>query len=117
MDEKEAIQVTIDIFYRLTSLELIEFQIKQGTIKENIVDLIHHIDDMDIFGGWFWYFYPTEKGCDLIDKFNLYDNHYDEETICKDFCFEFVTLLKEKGLDINIYPLVDIGWGGAISLN
>ncbi|NBI43949.1 hypothetical protein GVX76_10865 [[Haemophilus] felis] len=117
LEKNHAIQITIDIYYRLVSLDLIELHIKGESIKKNIVDLIHHADEMESFGGWFWYFSATEKAYDLIDKFNLYDNYYDEKIICKEFYLEFMTLLEENGLGIDIYPLVDIGSGGRVSLN
>lgn len=117
LEERDAIQITLDIYYRLTSLELIEFHIKEGSIKENIYDLINHVKDMEQFGGWFWYFYPTEKAYKLIDKFDLYDNNYDEKEICKSFYSEIMMLLEENDLDINIYPLLDIGYGGYIPIN
>lgn len=115
--EKESLQMTVDIYYRLISIGLISIQVDgERTIRENVRDLIDYIEGVDSWDGWFLYFKPTDYACSLINKFDLYDNYYNENEIHLGFSVELNELFSNNDISLNIYPLVNIGFGGKIEL-
>lgn len=120
LSPQEAFQYSIDLFYRFMIANLAEYVYwdleSEEHLRNDICKMIkyfnkfHHLDD------WYNYFKPTKIIEEIIHRYDLISGYYDENTISVDFEKEITEILEKKGIGLDIYPLVDIGYGGVIVL-
>lgn len=76
-NEEEAYHHTIDIFYLLMKMNLITYIDREYTdllaIEEGVIELVNNYSAGSslVYGGWAYYFYPTEICYKLIKELDL----------------------------------------------
>lgn len=117
---QEAFQYSIDLFYRFMCAGFAQYVYwdleNEEHLKKDIRKMVKDFNKFNHLDDWHNYFMPTKLMVDIIHKYDLIDGYYDDSIISIDFEREISELLDKKGLNLDIYPLVDVGSGGVISL-
>lgn len=120
LNSEEAFQYSIDLFYRFMHTGLVHYVYwdleGEEHLKKEIREMVKDFNKFNHLDDWHNYFMPTKLVVDIIHKYDLIDGYYDENIISHGFEQEISELLNKKGVGLDIYPLVDIGNGGVISL-
>lgn len=117
---QEAFQYSIDLFYRFMLAGFVQYVYwdleNEEHLKKDIREMVKDFNRSNHLDDWHNYFMPTKLMVDIIHKYDLIDGYYDENVISQGFEEEISALLNKKGIGLDIYPLVNVGGGGIISL-